>query len=222
MGRAAAPHGRCCRCRVVLGGNVLAMVPAGAGRICPDEQLHGAHGVWGSTFKADWTLEGKTLLVRARGLAKVAERHLLQSKRQPLCQDGKGHEGAQHPGSGWERPNVFSVSFTSLARFQNSVQPPLLWWSWCSSLQGSPGEELLKSNLTTIQDEQCCVWGGFRCQDQNTAVRGGSSSSPLAPAMRGPGASPAGDGVSMKAPGGFSFLWIYLATFSTQTTMESS
>lgn len=46
------------------------------------------------------------------------------------------HEGAQHPGVGWEGINVFSVSFTSLARFQKSIWPPLLWWSWCPSSQG--------------------------------------------------------------------------------------
>lgn len=129
--------------------------------------------------------------------------------------------GAQHPGVGWERPNVFSVSFTSLARFQKSVRSPLLWWSRCPSPQGSPGEELLKSNLTVTQDGQCQVWGGIRCQDQNAAVRGGSGSSPPAPAIRGPGASPAGDGVSMRAPGGFSFLRICPVIFSTQTTMKS-
>lgn len=153
-----------------------------------------AHVVFGGLPSGQTqTLEGETPPGRPRGLVEVAERcgdgaQVLQSRRRALRQDGKGTRVLST--LGWGRAQMSSPcpsprrpGFRRAPDITSAVEPASL-----NTRQPRRRAAHVKPDAT--QERRRWVWGGFRCQDQNAALHGGSSSSPLAPAIRGPSASP--------------------------------
>lgn len=182
VGWAAAPRGRCCRCRVALARDALAAVPTGAGGIRSDERLRGARGVWGGLPDLGRWQRWQRWQRRGDGA------QVLQSRRRALRQDGKGTRVLST--LGWGRAQMSSPcpsphwpGFRRAPDITSAVEPASL-----NTRQPCRRAARVKPDAT--QDRQRWVWGGFRHQDQNAALHGGSSSSPLAPAIHGPSASP--------------------------------
>lgn len=96
-----------------------------------------------------------------------------------------------------------------------------LRWSRLRSTQGSPTEELLMSSLTRPRRGDAGSGEGL---DAKTKMQPSMEEAALPHWPRpfvGQVLLQAEDGVSKRAPGGFSFLWICPPTFSTQTMMKS-
>lgn len=160
---------------MVLVGNVLAVDPTRIERMSLDQQLQGAQGAWGSSLGADrpWQVKHHWQSFEVSWRCQRRAVMVCGAVEQEACPlpGWEDHEGAEE-GKPSLCPSPHPCGFS---RMLNTSLVECL-----PSTQGSPGEELLKSNLTQHRMGSGGAGEGLNATTKTAATHRGNSSSPSA------------------------------------------